>query len=97
MNNIKMLYYDRIDISEEIDINKTSALKECDICQNWYFLNIGFKIQPFVCKTCHELLMMSMTLSDIAILEVINSDYYCIIYGISKSKAIKQKKSKITS
>ena len=38
-----------------------------------------------------------MTLSDIAILEVINSDYYCIIYGISKSKAIKQKKLKITS
>ena len=25
MNNIKMLYYDRIDVSEIIDINKTSA------------------------------------------------------------------------
>ena len=32
MNDIKMLYYDRIDVSEEIDINKTSALKECYIC-----------------------------------------------------------------
>ena len=32
MNDIKMLYYDRIDVSEEIDINKTSALKECHIC-----------------------------------------------------------------
>ena len=31
MNDIKMLYYDRIDVSEEIDINKTSALKECHI------------------------------------------------------------------
>ena len=27
-----MLEYDRIDISEGIDINKTNALKECDIC-----------------------------------------------------------------
>ena len=27
-----MLHYDRIDISEEIDVNKTSASKECDIC-----------------------------------------------------------------
>ena len=27
-----MLYYDRIDISEGIDINKTSASKECDVC-----------------------------------------------------------------
>ena len=32
MNNIKMLYYDRIDVSEGIDINKTSISKECDIC-----------------------------------------------------------------
>ena len=29
---LKMLYFDRIDVSEGIDINKTSASKECDIC-----------------------------------------------------------------
>ena len=33
MNNIKMLYYDRIDVAERIDINKTNASKECDICR----------------------------------------------------------------
>ena len=27
-----MLYYDRIDVSEGIDINETSASKECDVC-----------------------------------------------------------------
>ena len=27
MNNIKMLYYDRIEVSEGIDINKISKLK----------------------------------------------------------------------
>ena len=27
-----MLEYDRINISERIDINKTSASKKCDIC-----------------------------------------------------------------
>ena len=32
MNNIKMVYYDRIDISKRIDANKTSKSKECDIC-----------------------------------------------------------------
>ena len=35
MNNIKMLYFDRIDVSEETDVNKTSASKDCDICQYW--------------------------------------------------------------
>ena len=28
---IKMLYYDRIDVSEGADVNKTSASNECDI------------------------------------------------------------------
>ena len=32
-----MLYYDRIDVSDGIDINKTSVLNECDICHYWYF------------------------------------------------------------
>ena len=32
-----MLYYDRIDISEGIDINKTNASKECDISYYWFF------------------------------------------------------------
>ena len=27
-----MLYFDRVDVSERIDVNKTSASKECDVC-----------------------------------------------------------------
>ena len=27
-----MIYYERIDVSERIDVNKTSESKECDIC-----------------------------------------------------------------
>ena len=65
-----MLYYDRIDVSEGLDVNKTSALKECDICHYWYFLNYSFKFQPNVCNRCHDLLMMSMNLSDIAVLNI---------------------------
>ena len=38
-----MLYYDRIDVSEEIGVNKTSASKECDICHYWCFLDREFK------------------------------------------------------
>ena len=89
MNNIKMVYYDRTDISEGIDINKTSASKECDICHYLYFLNRGFKFQPYVCNKCYDLLMMFMNFSDIAILNIKGSDYRCIISGISKSEAMK--------
>ena len=34
-----MLYYDRIDVSLGIEVNTTSASKECNVCQYWYFLN----------------------------------------------------------
>ena len=32
MNNIKMLYYDKIELSEGIDVNKKSESHEYDIC-----------------------------------------------------------------
>ena len=83
-----MLYFKRIDVSEGIDVNKTSALKECDICHYWYFLNDSFKFQPNVCNRCHDLLMWSTNLSDIAILNIKGSDSRCIIGLISKNEAI---------
>ena len=58
-----MLYYDRLDISEGINVNKTNKSKEWDICHYWYFLNKGFKFQPDICNGCHHVLMMSINLS----------------------------------
>ena len=54
--------------SKRIHVNKTSASKECDISHYRYFLNYRFKFQSNFCNRCHDLLMMSMNLSDIAIL-----------------------------
>ena len=78
-----MIYYDRIDISEEINVNKIS-----DICHCWYSLNKGFKFQPNICNGCHDLLIISMNLCDIAILNIKSADYHCVISRISKSEAI---------
>ena len=89
MNNIKMLYFYRMIVSEGTDINKTSSWREYDICHYWYFLNKGFKFQPNVCNWCHNLFMMFMTLSDIAVFNIKGSDYRCFITGISKSDFIK--------
>ena len=83
-----MLYFDRIYVSEGIDVNKTSATKECDVCHYWCFLNYRFKFQSNVCNRCHDLLMMSMNFSNIAILNLKGSNYCCIISLISKNEAI---------
>ena len=32
-----MLQYEKIDVSEKIDTNKTSVSNECILCHYWYF------------------------------------------------------------
>ena len=83
-----MLYYDRTEISEGIDVNKTSSSKERIICHYCYFLNYRFKLQPGICNTCYDLLMMSINLSNIANLNSKGSDHCCIISLISKNETI---------
>ena len=41
-----MLYFDKIDVSEGIDVNKISVSREYDIFHYWYFLNYSFNFQP---------------------------------------------------
>ena len=52
------------------------------------FLSYSFKSQQNVVNRCLDFLMMSMNLSDIAVLNIEVSDYRCIISLISKNQAI---------
>ena len=81
-----MFYYHIIEVSEGIEANKTRTSTDCDICHYWYSLNKGFRFQLNVSNRCHDLLIMSMNLSNIAILKIKNAE--CIISGISKNESI---------
>ena len=74
-----MMYYDRIDVSEGVHVNKT-----INTCHYWYFLNKGFIFQPNVCNRYNNLLMMSLNISDIVVSNIKGAVYCCIISGISK-------------
>ena len=65
-----MIYYVKINVPEGTDVNKISAPKECDVFHYWYFLNYSFRFQPNVCNRCHDLLIMSVNLTDYAILNI---------------------------
>ena len=43
-----MLKYDKIDITEGIDLDKTNKSKECMFCHYWYYLNKNFTYGPFI-------------------------------------------------
>ena len=45
-----MLRYQKINISEGIDVNKTSTSKECEVCHYWFFKDIGFIFEEHVCN-----------------------------------------------
>ena len=83
-----MLEYDRIDISEGIGINKTSASKKCDIYHYWYFKDIGFKYETYLCNGCHNLMQKAMIFNNIAIAFVKGSAYRINFWYMSKDDAI---------
>ena len=57
-----MLQYEKIDVSEGIDTNKTSVSKCCMLSRYWYFEDVGFRFQLHVCNKCHDELMTAYDL-----------------------------------
>ena len=58
-----MIFYDIMNVSEGIDVNKTNESKECDIYHYWHFLDKGFNFQSDVCNRCHDVLMYPQILT----------------------------------
>ena len=79
-----MLQYDRIDVLEGIDINKTMLM----LCHYWYFKDVGFKFQSYLCNDCHAVSMMAYKLKSIVTLNAKGVDYSCILWGISRNEAV---------
>ena len=83
-----MLEYDRINICEGIEVNKTSLSRECDIYHFWYFKNIGFKHEPYLSNGCHDLMQKAMSFNNVAIIYVKGSAYTIHFWYMSKDDAI---------
>ena len=88
-----MLEHDKTDISEGSYVNKTNALKYCDICHYWYFLDKGFKFEPYLCNGCHDLMQKPMNFNDIAVVSVKGNDYRIHFLYMNKDDAINTMKN----
>ena len=91
-----MLQYEKIDTSKGINVNKTSAWKECELCHYWFFKEVGFKFEEHVCNGCLNLLMMAYSLKDIAIFSAKGATFGCLLIGASKNGALKKLNNSVT-
>ena len=85
------MQYERITDDEGIDHNKNShTARFCDFCKFWFFGNKNYNYEDYACNGCHNLLMMAFSLDNIAVLNVDNLFYRCILMGISKNEGLKR-------
>ena len=64
-----MLEYDRIDISEGIDINKCEATSHrCSLCKFYNFLDKNFSYGPFLCNGCCDMSLKAVRMQNLAII-----------------------------
>ena len=85
---MKMLEYDRIDISERIDMDKTNKSKECDICHYWYFLDKNFNYEKYLCNGCYDLMQKAMNFDNVAIVSIKGNKFRIDFWYMSKNDAI---------
>ena len=82
-----MLEYDKIDISEGIDVDMSNKSKECMLCHCWYFLNKNFSDGPYLCDGCYNIMQKSNDFKNIAIVHLKRSVYRIYFLCISKREA----------
>ena len=81
-----MLEYDRIDISEVIDIKKCKETsKECNLCKFYYFLDKNFKYGPYLCNGCYDMSLKAVSIKNLAIINH-NGNHYRVNFTFIRKK-----------
>ena len=65
----KKLEYDRIDLSEGIDVNKCEdTSRKCNLCQYYYFVFKNFNYQRYLCNGCHDTSLKAPSIQHLTII-----------------------------
>ena len=81
-----MLEYDRIDISEGIDINKCEETSvRCSLCNFYYYLNKNFSYGPFLCNGCYDMSLKAVSMHNLTIINH-NGNHYRVNFAFVSKK-----------
>ena len=61
-----MLVYEKLDISDGIDVDMSDKSNECMLCHYWYFLDKNFSYGPYLCDGCYNMMQKCSKLKNIA-------------------------------
>ena len=84
-----MLIYEKIDISDGIDVDVSDKSKECMLCHYWHFLDKSFSYGPYFCDGCYNMMQKCNKLKNITIVPVKVSVYRICFLFMSKREAKK--------
>ena len=65
-----MLVYEKIDILDGINVNKSDESKECMLCHYWYFLDKSISYGPYLCDGCYNIMQKCDKVKNIAIIRI---------------------------
>ena len=84
-----MLKYDKIDITEGIDVDKTNKSRECMFCHYWYCLNKNFSYGPFTCDGCYNIVQRTTNFKNaiLLILKIMHTEFTLKILVNIKEKS----------
>ena len=77
-----------VDMSVEIDVNKTNESHRWIICNYYYFLEVNFRFQTKLCDGCHKSMQKVKSFDDFAIFSAKRNDYRILFWSISKDEAM---------
>ena len=83
-----MLEYDRIDISEGIDIKECNEKpRQCSLCKFYYFINKHFNYQKYLCDGGHDISTKATSMQNLAIIYHKGNAYPVNFVFMSKNDA----------
>ena len=84
----KMLEYNRIDLSEGIDVRECNeASRKCSLCKFYYFLNKNFNYQIYLCDGYHDISIKAKSIQNLAIIYHEGNAYRINFIFMSKNDA----------
>ena len=60
--------------------------KSLKFCHYWYFKDIGFKYEPYLCNGCHDLMQKAFSFNDVANAYIKRSAYRIRFIIINRAK-----------